>query len=61
MSEIRRDLDLVVGQIRCPEPPEQLGAEVDIDRQTPIVRLDWSFEDATAALRARKAYEDDKS
>jgi chromosome segregation ATPase len=57
MSEIERDLEAVVEQIQPPEPPEQLEAEIDIDRQAPIIRLDWSFEDATAALKARKAYE----
>ena len=60
MSEVERDLDLVVQQIRRPDPPEQLEAEIDIDRQAPIVRLDWSFEDATAALKARKAYAPDE-
>ncbi len=57
MSEVERDLELVVEQIRPPEPPEQLEAEIDIDRQAPILRLDWSFEDVTAALKAHKAYE----
>ena len=60
MSEVERDLELVVEQIHPPEPPEQLEAEIDIDRQAPIVRLDWSFEDATAALKARKAYAADE-
>jgi hypothetical protein len=57
MSEIERDLELVVEQIRPPEPPEQLEAEIDIDRQAPIIRLDWSFEDVTMALKSHKAYE----
>ena len=43
------------------EPPGQLQAEIDVDQQAPIIRLDWSFEDVTAALKAHKAYEDDKS
>ena len=60
MSEVERDLDSVVQQIRRPDPPDQLEAEIDIDRQAPIVRLDWSFEDATAALKARKAYAPDE-
>ena len=57
MSEIEDDLELVVEQIRPPEPPEQLEAEIDLDRQAPIVRLDWGFEDATMALKSHKAYE----
>ena len=59
MSEIERELELVVEQIRLPEPPEQLEAEIDIDRQAPIVRLDWSFERASTALKSHKAYEGD--
>ncbi len=56
MSEIERDLRVVTEQIHPPEPPGQLQAEIDVDQQAPIIRLDWSFEDVTAALKAHKAY-----
>jgi hypothetical protein len=56
MFEIERDLQAVMEEIQPPEPPEQLRAEIDVDQQAPIIRLDWSFEDATAALKAHKAY-----
>ena len=57
LEEIESDFREVLADIRVPEPPEQLQPEIDLDRQAPIVRLDWSFEDATTALKAHKAYE----
>jgi hypothetical protein len=45
-------------RFRVPPWPPQLQTEIDLDAQSPIVRLDWSFEDATAALKSHKAYED---
>ena len=59
LQEIETDLHEVLAQIRVPEPPEQLQPEIDLDRQDPIVRLDWSFEDAARALKSHKAYEGD--
>jgi hypothetical protein len=57
LEDINLDLYSVLMHFRVPPPPPQLQAEIDADRQAPIVRLDWSFEDATAALKAHRAYE----
>ena len=59
LQEVEADLREVLSHIRVPAPPPPLQPEIDLDRQAPIVRLDWSFEDVTAALKARKAYEND--
>ena len=58
LAEIDGRLDEVVAEIVLPDPPEPVEAEVAFDQHRPIVDLDWSFEDATMALKARKAYED---
>jgi hypothetical protein len=42
------------------EPPEPPEPEIDEDAQEPLIDLDWSFEDGTAALTAHKAYGDDE-
>ena len=47
---------MLCDEISVPELPEPPPPEIDTSAHEPLVDLDWSFEDATAALKAHKKY-----
>jgi hypothetical protein len=57
LSDAEDDLRELCEDIDIDEPPEPPEPVIDEDAHEPLIDLDWSFEDATAALKAHKAYE----
>jgi hypothetical protein len=45
--------------VELPDPPPLPELRIDHDRQKPLIDIEWSFEDATQALKARKTYGND--
>ena len=56
LSDADDDLDALCDEISVPEPPEPPEPEIDASAHEPLIDLDWSFGDVTAALKAHKRY-----
>jgi hypothetical protein len=50
------DLTMLCDDIDPPEPPEPPQPVINVGAHDPLIDLDWSFENGTAALKAHKAY-----
>jgi hypothetical protein len=50
-------LDSIAAAIELKAPPEPPEPEINLEAQSPLIDLEWSFEDVTRALKAHRAYE----
>ena len=60
LDKLDAELGDLIADVELPNLPTPPEPRIDEDAHEPLVDLDWTFADATRALKARKAYDDDE-